>query len=97
MVYTNVFFVAQPLQYGMPQQSIPMKIQSTYSLLVNSHDTGRNIFEGAVYALAVLSTVASVLQFAFQLVTVPVLQAGSSATASTLTAHVAPASVPARS
>ncbi|MBA2270777.1 MAG: hypothetical protein H0W20_09290 [Chthoniobacterales bacterium] len=74
-----------------------MKIQSTYSLLVNSHETGRNIFEGVVYALVVLSTVASVLQFAFQLVTVPVLQAGSSATASTLTAHVTPASVPARS
>ena len=50
-----------------------MKIQSTYSLLVNSHETGRNIFEGVVYALVVLSTVASVLQFAFQLVTVPVL------------------------
>ena len=73
-----------------------MKIQSTYSLLVNSQETGRSILEGAVYALTVLSAVASVLQFALQPVTVPV-HAASSSPSPALTAHVVPASVPARS
>ena len=56
-----------------------MKTQSTYSLLVKSQETGRNIFETAVNALVVLSTVAAIFQFASQSVTVPVVAEGKAA------------------
>ena len=72
-----------------------MKTQSTYSLLVKSQETGRNIFEGAVYAMVVLSTVISILQFASQSVTVPASLSGNSA-ASTFAAQVDTAAVSAR-
>ena len=48
-----------------------MKTQSTYSLLVNSYEKGRSIFESAVYGLLVLSAVASIGQFASQSITAP--------------------------
>ena len=57
-----------------------MKSQSTYSLLVRSQEQGRSIFEGAVYATVVLSTVISILQFTMQSVTVPALTGTTSAT-----------------
>jgi hypothetical protein len=41
-----------------------MKTKSTYSLLVRSEEKGRSIFEMAVYGMLVLSSFASVLQFA---------------------------------
>ena len=63
-----------------------MKTQSTYSLLVKSQETGRSIFEGVVYAMVVLSTVVSILQFASQTVTVPA-SFGVSSTAATFAAH----------
>ncbi len=77
-------------------QTTPMKTQSTYSLLVKSQETGRSIFEGAVYAMVVLSTVVSILQFASQSVTVPVRFAATSA-ASTLTAEATTTEITARS
>ena len=48
-----------------------MKTKSTYSLLVNSEEKGRSLFEAAIYSLVVLCTVVSVGQFAMQDVTVP--------------------------
>ena len=72
-----------------------MKTQSTYSLLVKSHETGRSIFETAVNALVVLSTVAAIFQFASQSVIVPVVADGK--TASSLVAKSDSAAVNARS
>ena len=48
-----------------------MKTQSTYSLLVNSEEKGRSLFEAAIYGLVVLCTIVSVGQFAVQDVTLP--------------------------
>lgn len=48
-----------------------METHSTYSLLVRSHEKGRSIFEAAVYALVVLSTVVSIYQFTAQALTLP--------------------------
>ena len=67
-------------------QTIPMKTQSTYSLLVKSQETGRSLFEGAVYATVVLSTVIAILQFAMQSVTVPA-SLGASSTSATFAAQ----------
>ena len=72
-----------------------MKTQSTYSLLVKSQETGRSIFEGAVYAMVVLSTVVSILQFASQSVTVPA-HLGAASNGATLTAQAQTTQVPAR-
>lgn len=55
-----------------------MKTQSTYSLLVNSYEKGRSIFESAVYGLLVLAAVASIGQFALQSITTPSEIAASS-------------------
>ena len=70
-----------------------MKTQSTYSLLVKSQETGRTIFEAAVNALIVLSTVVAIVQFASQSVIVPVQTAADS----TSSALVAKAKTPAAS
>lgn len=57
-----------------------MKTPSTYSLLVQSQETGRGIFETAVNALVVLSCVVAIFQFASQPVIVPLVsEAGASA------------------
>lgn len=48
-----------------------MKTQSTYSLLVNSEEKGRSLFEAAIYGLVVLCAIVSVGQFAMQDVTLP--------------------------
>lgn len=72
-----------------------MKTQSTYSLLVKSQETGRSIFETAVNALVVLSTVAAIFQFASQSVIVPVVAEGKAA--SSLAAKTDSAAVNARS
>jgi hypothetical protein len=44
-----------------------MKTQSTYAMLVNSKEKGRDRFEGVVYAVIALCTVAMALQGAVQL------------------------------
>ena len=72
-----------------------MKTQSTYSLLVKSQETGRGIFETAVNALVVLSSVVAIAQFAVQPVIVPVVSEGNAA--STLVAKADSAAVNARS
>jgi hypothetical protein len=53
---------------------IVMKTKSTYSLLINSEEKSRSIFETAVYGLVVLSMAFSVFAFATQAVTVPQMQ-----------------------
>ena len=58
-----------------------MKTQSTYSLLVKSHETGPSIFETAVNALVVLSVVLAISQFAVQSVVVPTIAAAESTSA----------------
>ena len=73
-----------------------MKSQSTYSLLVQSQEQGRSIFETAVHALVVLSTVVAIFQFASQSVIVPVQGTGSS-TSSVVVAKADAAAANARS
>ncbi len=51
-----------------------MKTKNTYSLLINSEEKGRSIFETAVYGLVVLSMVFSVFAFASQAIVVPGVQ-----------------------
>ena len=63
----------RPCNRDCRNQTIPMKTQSTYSLLVKSQETGRSIFETAVNALVVLSTVVAMFQFASQAVVVPTI------------------------
>jgi hypothetical protein len=48
-----------------------MKPKHTYSLLVNSEEKHRSIFETVVYGLVVVSMVSAVFAFASQSVTVP--------------------------
>lgn len=48
-----------------------MKTQNTYSLLVNSEEKSRSIFETAVYGLVVASMAFSAFAFASQSVTLP--------------------------
>ena len=48
-----------------------MKTKNTYSLLVNSEEKNRSIFETAVYTLVVGSMAFSVFAFASQSVTLP--------------------------
>ena len=48
-----------------------MKTQHTYSLLVNSEEKSRSIFETAVYGLVVASMAFSAFAFATQSVTLP--------------------------
>lgn len=58
-----------------------MKTPSTYSLLAQSEDKVRSIFETAVHALVVLSTVGAIFQFAAHSVIVPAPGAASSTSA----------------
>lgn len=51
-----------------------MKPKNTYSLLINSEEKGRSIFETAVYGLVVLSMTFSIFAFAAQAVVVPGVQ-----------------------
>ena len=71
-----------------------MKTQSTYSLLVQSQEKGRSIFEAAVNSIFVLSTILAIVQFASYSVIVPVV-AEASAT-STLVAKADSAPINAR-
>ena len=73
-----------------------MKTQSIYSLLVQSQEKGRSIFETAVYAIVILSTVAAVFQSASQAVIVPA-QAAVNPTSAAIVAKADVLSVPARS
>ena len=84
-----------PCNMRCHNQTIAMKTQSTYSLLVKSQETGRSIFETAVNALVVLSTVLAIFQFASQSIIVPVVAEGKAA--STLVAKTDGAAVNARS
>lgn len=65
-----------------------MKSNNTYSLLVNSEEKNRSIFESAVYGLVVASMAFAVFAFASQSVTVPRMpKAGASATEMTVPAE----------
>ena len=48
-----------------------MKTQNTYSLIAESQEKGRSIFEGVIYGLVVICTVFSGWQFASRSVVVP--------------------------
>ena len=48
-----------------------MKTKNTYSLLINSEEKNRSIFETVVYGLVVVSMAFSIFAFASQAVTVP--------------------------
>ncbi len=72
-----------------------MKTKNTYSLLVQSQEKGRSIFEGAIYALVILCTAVSGWQFASNSVALPRMPAnnGSSSAPVEMVAKV-PASQP---
>lgn len=65
-------------------------IPNTYSLLVSSEEKGRNMFEGAVIGLIVLSTAFTGWQFASSAVVLPGMYAKKAAPATTMIAEVAP-------
>lgn len=48
-----------------------MKNKNTYSLLVNSEEKGRSLFEGTLYTLVVLCTAFTAWQFASSSVVLP--------------------------
>ena len=73
-----------------------MKTQSTYSLLVNSYEKGRSIFESAVYGLLVLSAVAAIGQFASQSITTPGEIAASSTRGAIVAEATTQAAIPVR-
>ena len=73
-----------------------MKTQSTYSLLVNSYEKGRSIFESAVYGLLVLSAIASIGQFATQSVMAPTEIAANTARTTIVADAATQVMVPAR-
>ncbi len=52
-------------------QTTPMQNKNTYSLILQSEEKGRSIFETAVYGLLVLGVASASWQFAFTPVTVP--------------------------
>jgi ABC-type sugar transport system permease subunit len=54
-----------------------MKNRSTYALLVQSEEKGRNIMETALYALFALSAVVSIWQFAQQSSSLPLDRVGT--------------------
>ena len=87
-VYSYSKAVARALQIGSAttNQFALMKTKSTYSLLVSSQEKGRNIFEALVYAAVVLSSVASLLQFAGQSVAAPQIGIAHAKTQSALVA-----------
>jgi hypothetical protein len=66
-----------------------MKTQNTYSLLINSEEKSRSIFESAVYGLVVASMAFSAFAFASQTVTLPG-KAKSNATSVEIAATPAP-------
>jgi hypothetical protein len=55
--------------------------KNTYSLLVDSEEKGRSIFEGAIYALVLLSATFSAWQFASSSVALPRMPVTSNAPA----------------
>lgn len=57
-----------------------MKTQNTYSLLVNSEEKSRSIFETIVYGLVVASMAVAGILFASQSVTVPRMPKASAPT-----------------
>ena len=73
-----------------------MKTKSTYSLLVNSYEKGRSIFESAVYGLLVVSAIASIGQFATQSITSPGEIAANSPRTAVVAQATTPAAIPAR-
>ena len=54
-----------------------MKRKSTYRLLVQSEEKGRDILETALYALFALSAAAAIWQFADQPAILPLRETGS--------------------
>lgn len=63
----------------MSNQTNPMKTQNTYSLLVNSEEKSRGIFESIVYGLVFASMAFAAIAFASQSVTVPRMPKASAA------------------
>ncbi len=59
------------LALGIEETNPIMKTNNTYSLLVNSEEKSRSIFETAVYGLVVTSMAFAAFAFASQSVTVP--------------------------
>jgi len=54
-----------------------MKKKSTYRLLVQSEETGRNILETALYALVAISAAAAIWQFADEPAMLPLPESGT--------------------
>ncbi len=71
-----------------------MKSKNTYSLLVNSEEKSRSIFETAVYGLVVLSMTFAVFAFVSQSVTVPRMPRGSAGAAQAEVIAATPAQPP---
>jgi len=67
-----------------------MKTQNTYSLLVNSEEKSRSIFETVVYGLVVASMAFSAFAFASQTVTLPGKAKSSNATSVEIATTPAP-------
>ncbi|MBA2243096.1 MAG: hypothetical protein H0W04_09465 [Chthoniobacterales bacterium] len=63
---------------------------TTYSLLVNSGEKGRAIFEGAIIGVIVLSTAFSFWQFASSSVVLPGMASTKSSQPTTMVAELAP-------
>ncbi len=71
-----------------------MKSKNTYSLLVNSEEKSRSIFETAVYGLVVISMAFAVFAFVSQSVTVPRMPRASPVPAQTEVIAAEPAQPP---
>ncbi len=71
-----------------------MKSKNTYSLLVNSEEKSRSIFETAVYGLVVISMAFAVFAFVSQSVTVPRMPRASAVSAQTEVIAARPAQPP---
>ena len=71
-----------------------MKSKNTYSLLVNSEEKSRSIFETAVYGLVVLSMTFAVFAFVSQSVTVPRMPRASAGAAQAEVIAAKPAQPP---
>ena len=65
-----------------------MKNKNTYSLLTQSDEKGRSIFEGAVYGLVVLSIAFTSFQFATGSVTLPGMNRASDKAATGIAVEV---------
>jgi multidrug resistance efflux pump len=63
------------------------KVKSTYSLLVQSEEKERNVFETFVYGLIVMSAVVAIWQVAHQPVKVPFTDQANASTQAAVVSH----------